>query len=108
MMPGSTHRLALWLGVTLAALLFCGAPGQAFAAKDRFVVDLASEPSTLDPPQQWNQDSYYVYRNIFDNLITRDDRGRLCRRWPQPEPIARTARSTSACATTSPSTMAAG
>ncbi|MGO4125982.1 ABC transporter substrate-binding protein [Inquilinus sp. YAF38] len=46
-------------------------------AKDRFVVDLVNEPSTLDPQLQWNPDSYYVYRNIFDNLVTRDDKGEI-------------------------------
>lgn len=49
----------------------------ALAAKDRFVVDLVNEPSSLDPQVQWNPDSYYVYRNIFDNLVTRDDKGAI-------------------------------
>jgi peptide/nickel transport system substrate-binding protein len=49
----------------------------ALAAKDRFVVDLVNEPSSLDPQVQWNPDSYYVYRNIFDNLVTRDDKGEI-------------------------------
>ncbi|MFJ5370753.1 ABC transporter substrate-binding protein, partial [Bosea sp. CER48] len=49
------------------------APAQ--AAKERLVVDLVNEPSSLDPQVQWNPDSYYVYRNIFDNLVTRDDKG---------------------------------
>jgi peptide/nickel transport system substrate-binding protein len=47
------------------------------AGPERFVVDLASEPSTLDPQVQWNPDSYFVYRNIFDNLVTRDDKGAI-------------------------------
>lgn len=51
--------------------------GPALAAKDRFVVDLVNEPSSLDPQVQWNPDSYYVYRNIFDNLVTRDDKGEI-------------------------------
>jgi peptide/nickel transport system substrate-binding protein len=59
------------------ALLACGIAAQPAEAKDRFVVDLASEPSTLDPQQQWNPDSYYVYRNIFDNLVTRNDQGEI-------------------------------
>ena len=49
----------------------------ALAAKDRLAVDLASEPSSLDPQVQWNPDSYYVYRNVFDNLVTRDDEGKI-------------------------------
>ena len=44
-------------------------------AKEKLTVDLVNEPSSLDPHVQWNPDSYYVYRNIFDNLITRDDKG---------------------------------
>jgi len=59
----------------VAAILAVATP--AFAGADRFVVDLAAEPSTLDPQLQWNPDSYYVYRNIFDNLVTRDDKGEI-------------------------------
>lgn len=40
-------------------------------------IDLAGEPSSLDPHMQWNPDSYYVYRNIFDNLVTRDNSGEI-------------------------------
>ncbi len=36
-----------------------------------------NEPASLDPQKQWNPDSYYVYRNIFDNLVTRDDAGKI-------------------------------
>ena len=46
-------------------------------AKDLLVVDLVNEPSSLDPHKQWNPDSYYVYRNIFDNLVTRDNDGAI-------------------------------
>lgn len=53
------------------------AAGPAQAAKERLVVDLVNEPSSLDPQVQWNPDSYYVYRNIFDNLVTRDDKGEI-------------------------------
>jgi peptide/nickel transport system substrate-binding protein len=42
------------------------------ADSHKLVVDLATEPSTLDPGLQYNTDSYTVYRNIFDNLLTRD------------------------------------
>ncbi|NEI74466.1 peptide ABC transporter [Rhizobium lusitanum] len=47
------------------------------AAKDTIIVDLVSEPSSLDPQKQWNPDSYFVYRNIFDQLVTRDDSGKI-------------------------------
>jgi peptide/nickel transport system substrate-binding protein len=56
--------------------LALGAPGS-LLAKERLTVDLVNEPSSLDPHVQWNPDSYYVYRNIFDNLITRDDKGEI-------------------------------
>ncbi|WP_102107633.1 ABC transporter substrate-binding protein [Oceaniglobus roseus] len=64
---------------TMRALL-TGAALAVFAlpafAKD-LTVDLAGEPSSLDPQVQWNPDSYYVYRNIFDNLVTRSNEGEI-------------------------------
>jgi peptide/nickel transport system substrate-binding protein len=71
--PRSAARL-LGAAILLASAAALASPA---AAKDRFVVDLVNEPSTLDPQLQWNPDSYYVYRNIFDNLVTRDDRGTI-------------------------------
>ncbi len=67
---------SLRLAFAAAAFIGLGLP-QAHAAKDRLVVDLVNEPSSLDPQVQWNPDSYYVYRNIFDNLVTRDDKGAI-------------------------------
>ncbi|CAN7680898.1 ABC transporter substrate-binding protein [Bosea sp. LjRoot9] len=64
------------VAAALVAVLALGAaPAQ--ASKERLVVDLVNEPSSLDPQVQWNPDSYYVYRNIFDNLVTRDDKGEI-------------------------------
>jgi len=40
-------------------------------------IDLTGEPSSLDPHMQWNPDSYYVYRNIFDNVVSRDNAGAI-------------------------------
>lgn len=40
-------------------------------------VDLPGQPATLDPHVQWDTDSYTVYRNIFDNLVTRNVEGRI-------------------------------
>src|ERR1700682_1083233 len=54
-----------------------GGSGAARADASRFVADIGNEPSSLDPQVQWNPDSYYVYRNIFDNLVTRDDSGKI-------------------------------
>lgn len=67
--------LALTASIGLAFLTL-GLPAQA-ADKQQIVVDLVNEPSTLDPQLQWNPDSYFVYRNIFDNLVTRDNSGTI-------------------------------
>ena len=78
----------------VAALSFLALVGggiaQAASAKDTLTVDLPNDVATMDPQVQWDTDSYSVYRNIFDNLVTRDtsrqdraagrDRLALCRR----------------------------
>jgi peptide/nickel transport system substrate-binding protein len=46
-------------------------------AKEMLVIDFVGEPNSLDPHVQWNPDSFNVYRNIFDNLLTRDDSGEI-------------------------------
>jgi len=61
---------ALLTGVALAVFAM-----PAFARD--ITIDLAGEPSSLDPQVQWNPDSYYVYRNIFDNLVTRSNAGEI-------------------------------
>src|SRR5258705_6098220 len=74
-MEATMARWSIRLGIAaLAATLFAGA---ALAAKDVLVVDLVQEPSSLDPHVQWNPDSYFVYRNIFDNMLTRDNDGKI-------------------------------
>ena len=60
----------LLTGVAIAALAFPA------LARD-LTIDLTGEPSSLDPHMQWNPDSYYVYRNIFDNVVTRDNNGEI-------------------------------
>jgi peptide/nickel transport system substrate-binding protein len=62
--------------VFAAVYLAAFAAGSAIA-KDRLTVDLVNEPSSLDPHVQWNPDSYYVYRNIFDNLVARNNKGEI-------------------------------
>ncbi len=64
---------ALLLGLTLASAL----PPLAFAQKDTLVVDLPGDVATMDPHIQWDTESYSVYRNIFDNLVTRDSSGKI-------------------------------
>ncbi len=69
-------KLLLTIYALVLALAGLGADS-AMAAPDKLVVDLVNEPSTLDPHRQWNPDSYYVYRNIYDNLVTRDTAGKI-------------------------------
>ena len=58
-----------------AGVLFGASP--AFASRDLFVVDTVGSPASLDPHVQWDPDSYFVYRNVFDNLVTRDATGKI-------------------------------
>ena len=60
--------------VIAAVLAF---PGPSFAAKETLVVNIVNEPATVDPHRHWNPDSYYVYRNLFDNLVTRGPDGAI-------------------------------
>ena len=64
----------LALATALAMSLGAAALAQ---VKDTLSVDLPGQPATLDPHIQWDTDSYHVYRNIFDNLITRDPSGKI-------------------------------
>ena len=69
----------------IMAALMLAAPGLSQAqtstkeslAKDSLVVDLPADVATMDPQLQWDTDSYSVYRNIFDNLLTRDASGKI-------------------------------
>jgi len=62
----------------LAALLLLAAmPQPARASAELFVVDTAGAPASLDPQVQWDPDSYFVYRNIFDNLVARAPSGKI-------------------------------
>lgn len=65
------------LATALAATTALVMPATAFANAETLTVDLVNEPSSLDPHRQWNPDSYYVYRNIFDNMVTRSDDGEI-------------------------------
>ena len=65
-----------YLAAACAALLI-GGSAHAWADHSLFVVDLPSDPASLDPHIQWDPDSTSVYRNIFDNLLTRDGTGKI-------------------------------
>jgi len=62
------------IGLTFFSLINVGL---AEAKKEKLVIGLVSEPTTLDPHKQWNPSSYYVYRNIFDNMVTRNANGKI-------------------------------
>jgi peptide/nickel transport system substrate-binding protein len=62
------------LALAFYATLYAS-PG--FAQKQELTIDLGSDAATLDPHLQWDTDSYSVYRNIFDNLVTRDGAGKI-------------------------------
>ena len=62
-------KLWLLLGLVVSA--------PAWAQKDTLLVDLSSDVTTMDPHLQWDTNSYSVYRNIFDNLLTRDTSGKI-------------------------------
>ena len=58
-------------------LAFVAMPVSAQTAKDLLTIDTPNDAATLDPHLQWDNDSYGVYRNIFDNLVTRDVNGKI-------------------------------
>ena len=66
------RRLALAL--PLLAMTATAALAQ---TKVALVIDLPGDVATMDPHVQWDTDSYSVYRNIFDNLVTRDEIGKI-------------------------------
>jgi peptide/nickel transport system substrate-binding protein len=69
------HGFIFAAAMTVAMTFTLGAP--VVCAKDMLVIDFAGEPNSLDPHVQWNPDSFNVYRNIFDNMLTRDDKGEI-------------------------------
>lgn len=62
--------------IAVLVLGLAAAPSLA-QVKQTFVVDLPNDAATLDPHLQWDTDSYTIYRNIFDNLVTRDAAGKI-------------------------------
>jgi peptide/nickel transport system substrate-binding protein len=60
--------------LAIATALTCALPA---VAKDNLVVDLPDDAATLYPHLQRDTDSYTIYRNIFDNLVTRDASGKI-------------------------------
>src|SRR4051812_19942725 len=69
-----TLQLALSLS---SAVFLLSAPPASAESKDTLTIDLVADVSTMDPQLQWDTDAYSVYRNIFDNLLTRDTSGKI-------------------------------
>jgi len=66
-----------FLSAAALAVSLLASAAYAQSAKDTLTIDLPNDAATLDPHLQWDTDSYSVYRNIFDNLITRDTAGAI-------------------------------
>ncbi len=63
---------------SIAAVLLALTASTAMAqTKDTLTIDLFGDAATLDPHLQWDTNSYTIYRNIFDNLLTRDAKGEI-------------------------------
>src|SRR6266852_5558628 len=65
------------LSMLATAVTFIMTPAAAQVARDVLTIDAPNDAATLDPHLQWDTDSYGVYRNIFDNLLTRDATGKI-------------------------------
>ena len=63
--------------IALALLMAVTATAALAQPKDALTVDLPGDVATMDPHLQWDTESYTVYRNIFDNLVTRDVAGKI-------------------------------
>ncbi|RRH76361.1 ABC transporter substrate-binding protein [Falsigemmobacter faecalis] len=69
--------LKSWVTAALLAATSLSGLAAPLAAKETLVVDFVAEPASLDPHGQWDVASYTVYRNIFDNMLTRDETGAI-------------------------------
>ncbi len=74
---GPFKKWNLLKSVAVALVLAILPLSQSYAAKDTLVINLVGQPATVDPHKHWNHDSYAVYRNIFDNLLTRNTAGEI-------------------------------
>jgi peptide/nickel transport system substrate-binding protein len=69
--------MKLALALIAASAISLVASAASAQTKETLTIDLPNDAATLDPHLQWNTDSYSIYRNIFDNLITRDASGTI-------------------------------
>jgi peptide/nickel transport system substrate-binding protein len=63
--------------LTVAFLITFSITQAVAQSKNALTVDLPGDVATMDPHLQWDTESYTVYRNIFDNLVTRDAAGNI-------------------------------
>jgi len=86
-----TRKAVAVMAVALVAAA-CGiAPATEGRDASTLVIDTTNYPSTLDPSQQYDTDSYSVYRNIFDPLLRRDPKTNelkpsIATSWSQVDP----------------------
>ena len=71
------RRLTLTAAILACSFAGLAWPALAQAPKELLTIDQPNDAATLDPHLQWDTDSYGVYRNIFDNLVTRDASGAI-------------------------------
>ena len=64
-------------GIALTILMAVAVTAALAQPKETLTVDLPGDVATMDPHLQWDTESYTVYRNIFDNLVTRDVSGKI-------------------------------
>src|SRR6516165_7417044 len=63
--------------LTVAFLITFSITQAVAQSKNALTVDLPGDVATMDPHLQWDTESYTVYRNNFDNLVTRDAAGSI-------------------------------
>jgi peptide/nickel transport system substrate-binding protein len=73
----ASQRRSAMRSIALALLMAVTATAALAQPKDALTVDLPGDVATMDPHLQWDTESYTVYRNIFDNLVTRDVAGKI-------------------------------
>jgi peptide/nickel transport system substrate-binding protein len=76
MKPRSTYLPRKLAALALFAL-YAQAATPVRAGQTDFLIDLPSDPASLDPQVQWDPDSMVVYRQIYDNLVTRAPDGQI-------------------------------
>ena len=72
-----SQRTSAMRRIALTFLMAVAVTAALAQPKETLTVDLPGDVATMDPHLQWDTESYTVYRNIFDNLVTRDVAGKI-------------------------------